>query len=803
MSNTNWYALPFYFLVVLALLVPNVALAQPDYNLTVAVTPVDTGNVSINGTLPASYPNTTTWANGSVVPITATPDAYWNFDSWTGDVSDIGDVNATNTTINMTGDYSITANFVQVSYKLTIAVIGSGTTTPSGVHSYPNGTNVTITATPATYWNFVNWTTTGNISEIDDPDSPSTTVTVDANKTVIANFAQVNKTLTMAVSGGGTTTPAIGPHSYVNGTVVNITAIPNAHRGFVNWTTTGDISEIDDPDSDSTTVVVDENKTVTANFAVAYNLTVTVTPAGQGNKVKVNGVAPASYPKVYPFVTGTDVTLEAVAASGYVFDEWSGGVTGSTNPTHIIINANKTVTAKFAVAYNLTVDVTPDGKGKVKVNGTASTSYPKNYTFAKGTNVTLKAEAVTGYKFNKWSGSITVTTNPTYIIISANKTVTANFVKTSDDDGDGGGSSKPDAKFTANKTSGAAPLTVKFTDTSTSTPTSWSWNFGDGTTKSTNQNPTHKYTAVGKYNVSLTATNSKGSDTETKTNYITVTAAIKPDAQFTANKTSGAAPLTVKFTDSSTNTPTSWSWDFGDGGTSTDKNPTHKYTAVGIYTVALTATNSKGSDTETKSSYITVTSGGGTGQYSVSLNILGKTSTGQINSTGKLLRVINVTSTNGAVSIRIANGTFCLGNDGGRLGTISVNNVGNGTNLSAPENQHIIAAYKLTPSGATFTPGLDLTLSYEEDELPEGVSEKGLYIAYYDDTGGKWNTLQSQVNTGENTATAKVKHFTTFALIGKATSWLGKYWWIIAVGVVVTVLLLFFLWWRRREAYYY
>ena len=167
----------------------------------------------------------------------------------------------------------------------------------------------------------------------------------------------------------------------------------------------------------------------------------------------------------------------------------------------------------------------------------------------------------------------------------------------------GGGSNPPVANFTGNPTSGTAPLTVNFTDTSTNSPTSWSWTFGDGGT-STAQNPSHQYT------VSLTATNAYGSDGETKTNYITVNPPA-PVANFSGTPTSGNAPLTVNFTDSSTNSPTSWSWTFGDGGTSTAQNPSHQYTTANAYTVTLTATNAGGSDGETKTNYITVTGGGG------------------------------------------------------------------------------------------------------------------------------------------------------------------------------------------------
>ena len=177
----------------------------------------------------------------------------------------------------------------------------------------------------------------------------------------------------------------------------------------------------------------------------------------------------------------------------------------------------------------------------------------------------------------------------------------------------GGGGSPPVANFTGNPTSGTAPLTVMFTDSSTNSPTSWSWTFGDGGT-STAQNPSHIY-AAGAFTVNLTATNQYGSDGETKTNYITAGSGGNPPvAQFVGNPTSGTAPLAVAFTDQSTNSPTSWSWTFGDGGTSTAQNPSHSY-AAGTYTVSLTATNAYGSDGETKTNYITATSGGGGGDF--------------------------------------------------------------------------------------------------------------------------------------------------------------------------------------------
>ncbi|MEN8006690.1 MAG: PKD domain-containing protein, partial [Candidatus Krumholzibacteriota bacterium] len=83
-----------------------------------------------------------------------------------------------------------------------------------------------------------------------------------------------------------------------------------------------------------------------------------------------------------------------------------------------------------------------------------------------------------------------------------------------------------------------------------------------------------------------------------------------PTADFAGTPVSGDYPLNVDFTDLSSGDPTSWSWTFGDGGTSTAQNPSYTYAAAGTYTVSLTATNAQGSDTATKTGYITVTEPG-------------------------------------------------------------------------------------------------------------------------------------------------------------------------------------------------
>ena len=111
--------------------------------------------------------------------------------------------------------------------------------------------------------------------------------------------------------------------------------------------------------------------------------------------------------------------------------------------------------------------------------------------------------------------------------------------------------------------------------------------------------------SIGNHTLKATAFDNKG---EQKSDEVTVelVSGDTPIASFTASTTSGSAPLTVNFTDQSSNGPTSWLWNFGDGGTSTQQNPEHTYDNAGFYTVNLTVTNSYGSDTETKTNYIFV-----------------------------------------------------------------------------------------------------------------------------------------------------------------------------------------------------
>ncbi len=149
----------------------------------------------------------------------------------------------------------------------------------------------------------------------------------------------------------------------------------------------------------------------------------------------------------------------------------------------------------------------------------------------------------------------------------------------------------PLASFTADTTSGCAPLTVQYTSTSLGNPTAFYWQFSGGTPSTdTVPNPIVTYNAPGSYDVTLIVTNALGNDTLIAEDFINILPA--PVAGFTAT-TNG---FTAAFTNTSANAD-SYAWDFGDGNTSTAASPEHTYAQDGIYTVTLVATGPCGTST--------------------------------------------------------------------------------------------------------------------------------------------------------------------------------------------------------------
>lgn len=160
-----------------------------------------------------------------------------------------------------------------------------------------------------------------------------------------------------------------------------------------------------------------------------------------------------------------------------------------------------------------------------------------------------------------------------------------------------GQAQKPVVSFTANKTAGCSPLTVVFTNnTSGSGPINYIWRFGNGNISTLGTaSVSATYVLPGTYTVSLTATNSSGTDSLRRIAYITVYA--NPIADFTVAPPSGCVPLNTTFSDASTKGTgnlTTWLWDFGDGSSSNQASPNKVYTSTGSYNVTMIVTDQFG-----------------------------------------------------------------------------------------------------------------------------------------------------------------------------------------------------------------
>jgi hypothetical protein len=126
------------------------------------------------------------------------------------------------------------------------------------------------------------------------------------------------------------------------------------------------------------------------------------------------------------YTEGTPVTLTARPSIGWRFDNWSGDLTGVENPTTIVMNSDKYVTANFTEInpgyYSLTVSTV--GQGTVTID-------PAGGIYLPGTMVKLTAFPGPGWEFYSWYGDLSVSENPTNIIMDFYKNVTAAFTETS------------------------------------------------------------------------------------------------------------------------------------------------------------------------------------------------------------------------------------------------------------------------------------------------------------------------------------------------------------------------------------
>ncbi len=272
-----------------------------------------------NGTVTKS-PDSTSYSSGETVTLQATPNTGYHFVNWSGDATDTN----SSVAITMNSNKSATANFAINTYTLNVTATNGSVSKTLDKSSYNYGDTVTLGATANTGYHFSSWS--GDASGT----SSSTTITMNANKTVIANFAINTYTLNVTAT-NGSVSKMLDKNSYNYGESVTLAATANTGYHFSNWS--GDASGI----NSTTTVTMTSNKSVTANFAInTYTLDITAV---------FGSVTKSPNKTLYNY--GETVSLTAVPNSGHVFTGWTGDASGSSNPVSLTMNSNKSVTANF------------------------------------------------------------------------------------------------------------------------------------------------------------------------------------------------------------------------------------------------------------------------------------------------------------------------------------------------------------------------------------------------------------------------------------------------------------------------
>lgn len=366
----------------------------PPGSLTVQT--VGSGNVT-------KSPDQASYQIDDIVQLTAVPDAGFVFGAWSGDLT--GTQNPANITI--TGDMNVTATFVDDpnTHTVSLASAGSGSTSKSPDQAlYSTGDAVQITATPAAGSVFDSWS--GDLVGSQNPAD----LTVTGNMNVTATFVDDPSTHTVSVASAGSGSVSKSPDQalYSTSALVQLTATPDAGWIFDSWSgdLTGNTNPVD--------VVVLTDTSITANFTPDPNVrTVTVTTTGSGSVSKA--------PDQALYSTGDVVQLTATADAGWVFDSWSGDLTGSQNPADLTVTGDMSVTAVFVDDPNThTVNVLVAGSGGVSKS-------PDQALYSTGDVVQLTATPTTGWTFDSWSGDLVGVQNPVNVTVTTDTNITASF----------------------------------------------------------------------------------------------------------------------------------------------------------------------------------------------------------------------------------------------------------------------------------------------------------------------------------------------------------------------------------------
>ncbi|MBN1362024.1 MAG: putative Ig domain-containing protein [Sedimentisphaerales bacterium] len=375
-------------------LVAYIVYAGPPEQCTLTVSAEDGGHVVEPGEGTFTIPKDR-WPR-----LVAEPFSGYRFSHWTGTAVDAGRVESptsASTKMTLDADYTVVAHFIAGGHTLTISSGNGGSVTSpgEGTYSYESATSVSVTATAQANHHFTGWSGTAvTAGKVADAGAASTTVTMDADYTLIAGFAIDQHTLTISSgSGGSVDLPGEGAFSCDHGSTVAVQAVAESGGSFAGWTGTAvDAGKVANPSAAVTSVTVDADYTLVANFGLPQH-TLTVS-SGTGGYVVDPDEGSHSYQ------VGTEVRLEAQAMAGYYFSHWSGGSFWSdVNPMTLTIDRDYDITAIFT-AYPCDLTVSSGAGGSVAVPGEGL------FTYAGGTRVCAVAVPDSGYCFAGWSGSL-------------------------------------------------------------------------------------------------------------------------------------------------------------------------------------------------------------------------------------------------------------------------------------------------------------------------------------------------------------------------------------------------------------
>ena len=139
---------------------------------------------------------------------------------------------------------------------------------------------------------------------------------------------------------------------------------------------------------------------------------------------------------------------------------------------------------------------------------------------------------------------------------------------------------------------------------------------------------------------------------------------------------------------------------------------------------------------------------------------------GRVTGAGLVIRTFVIESFDKRFCLILEKGTVVLTPDGICPRCIGINIDEMRTFPSPPEGAHVIGTmYDVVPDGTTFTPPATLKYSYDPNDIPEGIAEESLVIAYYDEAIGEWIKLDCVVYTEANIIMAEASHLTAFAVL--------------------------------------